>query len=367
MAKILVIDDDAQLLKMLGLMLERAGHETILANHGKKGIELATGSPPDLAIVDVMMPDMSGHEVCKQLRSHPATVDLPLLILTARSQPVDREVALQSGANDFMSKPVSPKDLAAKVDQMLSISQKVQSGRVVTLISLRGGVGVTTMATNLAAALRTQNTPNITLVDLSPNSGHIALQLRIQPKRNWSQLRDQNRLTHEMIRALVINHPSGINLLAAPIAPTYNASLSEKQMMTIADRLSDRAEFVIIDAPPVLNPMAVGALKVSDLIIIVLTPDIASVQSVTGTLRILVELGISGKKVHLLLNHPSDRPGLPKTAVERALRRPISFVIPYDTNQSRALAKGTPLSLEDPQSPLPNTMHRIAAALKKAA
>ena len=158
MAKILVIDDDAHLLKMLGLMLERAGHETLMADHGQQGIDIALKENPDMAIVDVMMPDMSGHEVCKQLRARPAAVDLPILILTARSQPVDREAALQSGANDFMSKPVSPKELAEKVDQLLSVSPEGQCGRVITLFSLRGGVGNTTLATNLASALRALST-----------------------------------------------------------------------------------------------------------------------------------------------------------------------------------------------------------------
>lgn len=367
MAKILVIDDDAHLLKMLSLMLQRAGHETITADHGKLGIEMALQEKPDMAIVDVMMPDMSGHEVCKQLRARPSTVELPILILTARSQPVDREAALQSGANDFMSKPVSPNELSEKVDQMLSISAEATRGRVITLLSLRGGVGTSTLATNLAASLRALQVPNITLVDLSPNSGHIALQLRMHPQRNWTQLLNQADISADTVRSLLINHPSGINLLAAPMAPTYNATLSEKHITSVINTLCERAEFIIVDAPPTLNPMAVGALKASDLVILVITSDVASVQTVSGTLRALVDMGISGKKVHLLLNHPTDRQGLPKAAVERALKRPVSFSIPFDANQFRALAQGSPLALENPSSLLAEAMGKIAGALKKAA
>ncbi|MBN1318616.1 MAG: response regulator [Anaerolineales bacterium] len=366
MAKILVIDDDTSLLKMLGIMLERAGHQPILISQGLEGIKRAISDPPDLAIVDVMMPDVSGHEVCQKLRANPATVDIPILILTARSQPVDRDAALTYGANDFLGKPVAPKDLTDKVDELLKGTMAKQRGRVITIFSLRGGVGVTTLAINLAASLRTLQVPNITLVDLSPNAGHIALQLRVQPQRTWEMLLTKTALETNIVRSLLINHPSGINILAAPVAPTQNASLTETQLIFILKTIYDRAEFVIIDAPPTLSPMCIGALKSSDLIILVLSPDIAAIQTATGTMRALVDLGVSGKKLHLLLNHPSNIQGLPKQTVERALKRPVSFEVPFDPSQFRALSQGKPLSFYDAESELGDAMKRMAQALRKS-
>ncbi len=367
MARILVIDDDPHLLQMLRMMLERAGHQAIVANSGPKGIEIATQSPPDLAIVDVMMPEMSGHEVCQHLRAHPATVDMPILILTARSQPVDRTAAMESGATDFMAKPVSPNELEAKLDIMLSHEVETHRGRIITLFSLRGGVGTTTMAVNLACALRARQIPNISLVDLSPNSGHAALQMRVQPRRSWGDLLELPDLGAESVRSLMISHPSGVNMLASPLAPLHGPGLSEKQTTFIAETLVSRASFVIVDAPPVLSPACVGLLRVSDLIILVITPEIATVQSTLSTLRALVGLGVSGKKVHLMLNHPAARSGLTRPVVERGLKRSISFEVPYDPNQSRALAQGFPLSLGNARSPLPDAILRLATALTKAA
>jgi pilus assembly protein CpaE len=366
MARVLVIDDDGNLLQMLGLMLERAGHTPILASSGPEGIRIATQSPPDLAIVDVMMPGMSGHDVCRQLRAHPATVDMPILILTARAQAVDRAAALESGANDFMTKPVSPNELETKLGEILSRQGQTQRGRTITVFSLRGGVGVTTMSVNLAGALRSQQVPNITLVDLSPNSGHVALQMRVQPRRSWSSLLELSDPSTEEIRSLLISHPSGINLLAAPTNPVHGAGFTERQFNKIAETLAGRAKFLIIDAPPVLDPACIGALKAADLVLLVLTPEIATIQSTSATLRTLVQLGISGKKVHLLLNHPTAQAGLPKAAVERGLKRSVSFVVSHDPGQTRALAQGEPLSLGSGESPLPTAMQRVALALMKA-
>lgn len=366
MARVLVIDDDSNLLQMLGLMLKRAGHVPVLANSGVEGIELATQSPPDVAIVDVMMPAMSGHEVCRELRTHPATVDLPILILTARAQSADKTTALESGATDFMTKPVSPDELEAKLVEILSRRSRSQRGRIITVLSLRGGVGVTTVAVNLAAALRNLQVPNITLLDLSPNSGHVALQMRVQPRRNWSPLLEMPDPSEEDVRSLLIGHPSGINLLAAPVGPVHGASLTDRQFGRVSETLVSRAKFLIIDAPPVLDQACIGALKRADLVLVVLTSDIATIQSTSATLRSLVQLGVSGRKVHLLLNHTVDGASLPRSAVERGLNRSVSFVVPYDSAQTRALAQGAPLVMSDPESALSGAMERVANALLKA-
>jgi|GEM_PF-265882 len=120
MASILVIDDDASLLQMMSIMLKRAGHEPILARSGQSGLDLARSRQPDVAIVDVMMPDLTGYEVCRMLRADPVTMDIPLLILTALSQPEQREKAEDAGADEFVTKPVTRDDLITAVELLLS-------------------------------------------------------------------------------------------------------------------------------------------------------------------------------------------------------------------------------------------------------
>ena len=89
MAHIFVVDDDEQLLRMVGLMLERGGHTATLISNPLDGLERIKNELPDLAILDVMMPGMSGHDVCRHLRMNEETTDMPLLILTARAQETD--------------------------------------------------------------------------------------------------------------------------------------------------------------------------------------------------------------------------------------------------------------------------------------
>ncbi len=120
MARVLVIDDDSGLLQMVKLMLERAGHQSILAEGGEAGIKAALTQAPDLAIIDLMMPGISGYDVTRQLRANSITARLPILILTARSQPMDKQMALNVGATAFMSKPVSSQELTGRIAELLN-------------------------------------------------------------------------------------------------------------------------------------------------------------------------------------------------------------------------------------------------------
>ena len=119
MAKILVIDDNADLLQMLRLILqERGKHEVILSGDGADGLSRALASPPDLAIVDVMMPGITGYDVVRRMREMPQTSSVPILVLTARGQTIDQQTALQAGANAFMAKPVTPQTLLEQVENL---------------------------------------------------------------------------------------------------------------------------------------------------------------------------------------------------------------------------------------------------------
>ena len=120
MARILVIDDEADLLEMMRLVLEqRGGHQTVLSAEGPDGLAKALADPPDLAIIDVMMPGITGYDICRQLRANPATASVPILILTARAQPMDRDAAMEAGANECLAKPFSPRQILERVGAIL--------------------------------------------------------------------------------------------------------------------------------------------------------------------------------------------------------------------------------------------------------
>lgn len=119
MARIFVIDDDPELLMMVGMILRRAGHETNLDSDSVEGAANVVNEKPDLLILDLMMPHMSGFEVCRKLRMHDDLRDMPIMILTARIQETDRQAAFEAGATDYMTKPITSRQLVKRIDMLL--------------------------------------------------------------------------------------------------------------------------------------------------------------------------------------------------------------------------------------------------------
>lgn len=126
MAKILIIEDEEAILMALEDNLKLEGYLVESAKDGEKGFPMAKESNCDLIILDIMLPRMDGFDVCKQLRQ--AGITIPILMLTAKSQEIDKVLGLELGADDYVTKPFSPRELLARVKALLRRSKQVQGG-----------------------------------------------------------------------------------------------------------------------------------------------------------------------------------------------------------------------------------------------
>ncbi|HID88996.1 MAG TPA: response regulator [Anaerolineales bacterium] len=366
MARILVIDDNMDLLQMIRLLLEeRGGHQVILAAEGEDGLRKAMESPPDLAIVDIMMPGMNGYEVCRRLRREPATASIPIIVLTARGQDIDRKTALEAGADLHIPKPVTMSALLERVNELLARDREppaIRLGGTIALLSLRGGVGTTTIAVNLALLLNKRAKQKACLVDLSPSSGNVALQLGMRPDPNWSALALLSTgIGAETIKTYLLTHPSGLRVLAAPFVPVIGEGLPRDKVVAALSALRHDFPLLVIDLPSVLNDVTMAALENADIIVLVMTSDPASIQATLGTLQVLKGFG---ERIRLILNQTQPNQPLPAEALERVLRTSINGVIPFDPAQTQALAKGRPLVYVDPDTPLAKAVAALAPALQ---
>jgi len=119
MAKVLVVDDDDDIRFLIAYKLTSAGHDVTLAADGSRGLDAARRENPDLILLDWMMPEMSGVEVCTALRADPVSHETPVILITARSQQADIERGFAAGASDYVLKPFSPSELLARVTEIL--------------------------------------------------------------------------------------------------------------------------------------------------------------------------------------------------------------------------------------------------------
>jgi len=117
--KILIVEDNADLIDFLKELLQSLGYETVVATDGKQAVDMASDHLPDLILMDVVLPEMNGLDAVRRIRQNPQCVSIPIIAVTARVLPKAREQCLQSGCDDFISKPFLPKQLLSRIHKLL--------------------------------------------------------------------------------------------------------------------------------------------------------------------------------------------------------------------------------------------------------
>jgi DNA-binding response OmpR family regulator len=122
MAHILIIEDDPEAARILELLLRREGFRTAVALNGAQGLSAMQAQQPDLVLLDLMMPDIDGFEVCRRTRSDACTAKLPIVVVSARTQETDKQMAFQAGANGYITKPYRRVELLAEIHKHLPLT-----------------------------------------------------------------------------------------------------------------------------------------------------------------------------------------------------------------------------------------------------
>lgn len=136
--RIVIIEDEKDIVELVRYNFQKEGFEVVSFTHGKQGLDHLRLHPPDLLLLDIMLPDENGVEICRRIRAHERLKDLPIIFLTARSEEVDRVLGLEMGADDYVVKPFSPRELVARVKAVLRRqSRPAGKGEVVELPNLR--------------------------------------------------------------------------------------------------------------------------------------------------------------------------------------------------------------------------------------
>jgi len=372
MSTVLIIDDDPSVLKLLDFAMSKAGFRVILAGDGEEGLEKAQANPPDLAIVDVMMPGLDGYEVCRRLRADPRTAGVAIIVLTARAQAVDRKVALEAGADEHLVKPIMPDELIRLAHEVMARPRaaappvELPQGRVVTVFSLRGGVGVTSLAVNLAVAFAHLRREEVSLLDLSLLAGHVALMLNLQPQLTLANLLEQGSgAEEETLDQCLARHSSGLRVLAAPPQPVMSTSGGGQVVKRIVSLLRGRFPYVVADTASTLDEVTTAALTASDLVLVVVAAEVQALQTAIVSLPTLRALGHEDDNLWLVLNQYTPQSPLPAQAAEKALRRSVRATIPYEPVLPQAIQRGVPLILHQPTSPMATAVAKLAYQIDK--
>jgi CheY-like chemotaxis protein len=299
--KILIVDDDIDTLRLVGMMLESEGFDIIAANNGQRAISLARTEAPDLIILDIMMPELDGYAVTSQLRQERTTRSIPILIFTAKTGIDDKMLGLELGADVYLTKPISTRELLSQVNGMLSPSDEsdqsppVQEskGRL-AIMAAKGGMGVSTTAVNLGIALFKQTEKSVIISDFRPGQGSLALELGYDRSASFNRLLalPPEDLTPQLIEDTIIDHNSGVRLLLS--SPQLRDAIYTSRIDNfeiIARYLPQFAEYTVLDLGPGMTTLNQKVIPHCSEVVIIVEP---APQSVAQSKELIAELSLLG-------------------------------------------------------------------------
>jgi len=338
--KIIVVDDDPETLRLVGLMLQRQGYQIAPANNGTIALSLAHTEKPDLILLDIMMPDLDGYQVTQQLRANPETASIPVLMFTAKSQVEDKVIGYEVGADDYLTKPIHPAELVAHVKALLSrrkprdtTSTTGNRGTTIGLVAARGGIGVSTLTLNLAISYHNLTKDNVIAVELRPGHGSWAYDLGFSEPtglNNLLQLKP-NEITTSAIESELVRTVFGIRMLmASHQIADFHLVNAIPQIQSLLQQLPLMAELVLIDIGDPCLPDLDRAIAFCDEIMVVTEPYPGTVQRTRHLIEELTNKGPGKTKLLsvVVVNRVRAEIQLSLSQIQERVEQPVDIMVP---------------------------------------
>ncbi len=375
-AKILVVDDDPNVQRLLQYTLKQEGYEVLSAVDGAEGFRLWASELPDLILLDVMLPKLDGYQVAQKIRAEEGEGShIPIIMLTAEREVEQKVRGLRAGADDYLIKPFHPAELLARIKSLLArfapkelMLARPPLGRVLAFYGAKGGVGTTTIAINAAIALHRELGRKVSLIDGNLQFGDHRVFLDLgMDRKSIVDVVTAPSMDQDLIKQVLAKHDSGIDLLLAPPTPETAELVTVEHLPVILDHLRDLYDYILVDIDKRLDDINLGILESAEAIFVVMTADLSCLKNVRLVLETIGHLGFADR-VQLVLNRSNAFTGISVKNAEGALRKPIEHQI---VNEYRgaisALNSGAPFMFTKSDSALGGSLLQFARAVDKPA
>ncbi|MFN2297654.1 MAG: response regulator [Anaerolineales bacterium] len=369
--KILVVDDDLDTLKLVGMMLQRQGYNIVAAINGAQALSKVPAEKPDLILLDVMMPDIDGFEVCKRIRSDPSYAGIPILMFTAKTQVDDKVQGFESGADDYLPKPTHPAELLAHVKALLGRSRvsptattvPVKRARTICMIGAKGGLGASTLTVNIAITMATRK-QDVILLELRPGVGIAGALLGINKPSGLTALLQQkpNAITPEAVEKELVSHPSGLRALLASAEPHDYALITRTaQIEAIAHCLAAATQNLIIDLGNGLTEATAKLLMTAEHVIVLVEPMRQTVVMAKALITDLETLGLAKSRIDfILVNRERSSLQMARTKIDEMLGQPaMGMITPAPELAYQSAESGVPIVVRDANAMVSDQIRQI--------
>ncbi|WP_227767455.1 response regulator [Zhaonella formicivorans] len=348
------------------------------AENGEEALNKVDKIKPHIILMDINMPVLDGLSATEQISTQYPDVSVIMMTVQGEFEYIKR--AMTAGARDYICKPFSSEDLLNSVKKIYQLEYRKKNvsdehhgtksqPQTVVVFGTKGGVGKTTVATNLAVSLHQVSGKKVVLLDLDLQFGDVSAMLNIFPKQTLAQLVQENELIDaDLVQSYVLPHPAtGLSVLSAPARPQYADLIDNRHVEQIIKALQKTYEYVVIDTPAAFDENVLSALDLASQIHLVLTMDLPAIKNAKLCLEVLEGLGLK-EKVRIILNNSCSDYGLRAEDVERTLGLPILCQLPpSDKVVITAVNRGTPFVVTNPTAKISENIEQLARMVVKKA
>ncbi len=382
--RILAVDDSATVRETIAILVDSQPDLELVgsAASGHEAVRRASELQPDIVLMDIHMPDLDGIQATWLVSSR---APHGAVIMVTSEERIDfLQKAMSAGAQGYVLKPfgngaqliqtireVHGRSAArrmhvaggAPLDEQL----RPRIGKRIVVLSVKGGVGATTIAVNLALLLRQQTHRSVALFDADFLAGDAALHLDLRPERTVLDLVPHiDALDARLIDQVMAKHRGGLHVLSRPPNPEQAEVLQAEHVRTIISSLAQMYDDVVIDTVLTYDDRMLAVLDVADLYVIAVTPHLGTLRSARHFLQIAHTLGYPDDRMQFVLNRASNLAGLSLEDIATLLGTRSLFQVPTAGPEvTQAVNEGRPLVLHQPRSPIGKALHTLAEQVRQ--
>lgn len=387
--RVLIVDDIAESRDNVAKLLRFEPDVEVVgtADNGEQAIDLCERLQPHIVLMDVNMPGMDGITATTTITSRqPNTA---VIMMSVQNEPEYLRRSMMAGAREFLAKPFSLDELIDSirhVNQLAQQSRKIvtdvqvahsasgptrrRKAKIISMFSLKGGVGRTMLAANLAVAIRNQYPDKeVAIIDGNLLHGDQGVVMNATEQKSISDIvRNFHNLDRDLVTDILITHSSGVKLLAAPPDAQSGEQVTGEHMRQILQYLINMFDFIIVDTRPSFDEITLSLLDHSDKILLMLTLELTAIKGAKQYLELSDLLGYDSDRIALVINRSTLQAGIPVDDVGASLKGEIIARLPDEPLLAmRAINEGVPIMQSAPSSALANEINKLAQALTKGA
>lgn len=377
--KVVIVDDIEETRKNIRTLLSfEKGIEVIgEAENGSEALFIVKEAKPDIVLMDINMPVMDGIKATEEISL--TVPETTIIIMSVQNEQEYLKKAMSAGAREFLSKPFTSEDLVKVIQKAYlleakrrenfvqpKIKEEIKS-KVITVFSTKGGVGKTTVASNLAVSLARCTKKKVALVDLDLQFGDIAITLNVSVKNTISDLiKEFGKLDAELMDEYLVSHFSGVRVLPAPVKPEYAEYITATHVEKIITTLKENYHYIILDTSASFHETVLTSLDMSDNILMISTLDLPTIKNIKAGLDVMDSLHYNDEKIKVILNKATEQYGIKYKDFESTINHSVWAYIPEDNNTVITSAnKGFPFVMTRTETKVAKAIINIANELVK--